>query len=192
MRTARIDRTTKETSISVSIALDAAEPLTFNFGIPFLEHMLHAMAFHGGFSLTVEGSGDLAVDPHHLVEDIGLVLGEALRSAIGDSAIQRYGNDTIPMDDALSQAVIDICKRPYLVYNANFPQAMSGTFDMSLFREFFQAFANRAELNLHVNCHYGNNSHHMIEALFKAFGRSLHQATRLQASGRIASTKGSL
>lgn len=193
MRSAVLDRVTKETSIHVEINLDSHGPHEFGIGLPFFEHMLHAMAFHGGFSLKVSGTGDLQVDPHHMVEDVGIVLGQAFAKAVGSQSLARYGNAVIPMDDALSEATIDLCKRPYLVLQADWPQDRSGTFDMVLLREFFQAFANNAALNLHLTCRYGHNSHHMAEALFKAMGRALWQASRLRPEDMgVASTKGTL
>lgn len=194
MRTIEIKRETKETKIRLALNLDDPSKIEFKLGLPFFEHMLTAMAFHGGFGLEIQGSGDLEVDPHHLVEDVGLVFGQALADALEKyGPVARYGYSIIPMDDALSEAVIDVCRRPYLVYNAIFPQSHCGNFDISLMREFFQALANRAQINLHLDCRYGHNSHHMIESLFKALGRSLWQAYRLNAAAsNILSTKGSI
>lgn len=193
MRSAVVERSTKETSLRVELALDQHGPQNFKFGLPFFEHMLHAMAFHGGFALSITGTGDLDVDPHHLVEDIGIVFGQALSQALGTDALSRYGHAVIPMDDALAEATIDLCKRPYLVLQAEWPQERSGNFDMFLLREFFQAFANNGALNLHLTCRYGHNSHHMAEALFKALGRALWQASRPRPQHMgVASTKGLL
>jgi imidazoleglycerol-phosphate dehydratase len=191
MRQAIIERSTKETSLKVALYLDQPGRCQIKMGLPFFEHMLHAMAFHGGFGFEISGQGDLEVDPHHLVEDTGIVLGQAFAQALGDSPVQRYGHAIIPMDDALSEATVDFCRRSYLVFNANFPQDRSGNFDMFLFREFFQALANKAEINLHLNCRYGINSHHMIEALFKSLGKALYQGSRLIAAEQgVLSTKG--
>ncbi len=173
----QVSRSTKETAIDLILDFDKPAELSFSFGLPFFEHMLHAMAFHGGFGLKIKAKGDLEVDPHHLVEDLGLVLGQALSQYLDQiGAVDRYGSSIIPMDDALSEAVIDVCRRPYLVYQAQLPQTHAGTFDLSLLREFFLALANTARINLHLNCRYGVNSHHMVESLFKALGRAIKQA----------------
>ena len=193
-RIVRLERNTKETHIRLELSLDEASEPQLSLGLPFFEHMLRAMAFHGGFGLNIEGKGDTDVDPHHLVEDVGLVLGSALHEALERfGAVQRYGWALIPMDDALSEAAIDVCRRPYLVYDAAYPQSHSGDFDMSLFREFFQALANRAQINLHLHCRYGHNSHHMSESLFKALGKTIAMAYR-SADSNLASmsTKGAL
>ena len=194
MRIIDLTRETKETKIRLCLNLDDPAKITFKLGLPFFEHMLTAMAFHGGIGLEIQGSGDLEVDPHHLVEDVGLVLGQALSDAQEKfGPVARYGQSIIPMDDALSEAVIDVCRRPYLVYNAVFPQSHCGSFDVSLLREFFQALTNRAQINLHLDCRYGHNSHHMVEALFKALGRALWQAYRQTPAGTpVLSTKGAL
>lgn len=187
-----VERKTKETQIAVTINLVNGREVRLNTGLPFFEHMLHAMAFHGGFSLLVQAEGDTHVDPHHLVEDTGIVFGDALQKAAADLApINRYGHASIPMDDALSEVVIDACGRPYLEYQAHLPQAHAGAFELSLIREFMLAVANRGKINLHALCKYGLNSHHMIEALFKAFGIALKQAFTPVDSG-VRSTKGSL
>ena len=150
------------------------------------------MAFHGGFSLQIEGKGDLEVDPHHLVEDVGIVLGTAFSRIVEDfGSVARFGHAVIPMDDALSEVTIDACGRPYLVYRADFPQARSGNFDMWLTREFFGGLATSARINLHAECRYGLNSHHMVESLFKATGKALSQAFA-PVEGAPLSTKGSL
>lgn len=193
-RVVRLERNTKETQIRLELSLDEAYEPRLEVGLPFFEHMLRAMAFHGGFGLTIQAKGDIEVDPHHLVEDIGLVLGHALIEIIDRfGAVARYGWSLIPMDDALSEAAIDVCRRPYLVYHAEYPQTHSGDFDMSLFREFFQALANRAQINLHLHCRYGHNSHHMSESLFKALGKTIAAAYKTVDSGLSAmSTKGAL
>ncbi|HUX12476.1 MAG TPA: imidazoleglycerol-phosphate dehydratase [Spirochaetia bacterium] len=194
-KTIEVNRTTRETTIRLLLDLSENGPQIAELGLPFFEHMLHAMAFHGGFRLEIRGSGDIAVDAHHLVEDVGLVLGEAFHRVLAElGPVRRYGHSVIPMDDALSEAVIDVCERPFLAYSATFPQDFSGTFQMALLREFFLAFSNRAQINLHLNCRYGYNSHHMAESLFKAFGRALAAAYApgTGASPGAMSTKGVL
>ncbi|AHC14456.1 imidazoleglycerol-phosphate dehydratase HisB [Salinispira pacifica] len=171
-----IERNTAETRIRLSLDLDSKFRPEIDTPLPFFSHMLTAMAWHGGFGLKIQAAGDVEVDPHHLVEDVGIVLGDAFQRLLGEQAVQRYGERRIPMDDALSEAVIDAANRPFLVYKADFPQPYSGSFDMSLFREFFYALAHNGRLNVHLICHYGDNSHHMIEALFKALGKALAQA----------------
>ena len=194
IRSVEIQRETKETQIRLKLKPDDPAIISIKLGLPFFEHMLTAMAFHGGFGLEISGQGDIEVDPHHLVEDVGLVLGQAFAEVLEKfGPVARYGQALIPMDDALAEAVIDVCRRPYLVCNAVFPQTHSGSFDNSLFREFFQALANRAQINLHLDCRYGHNSHHMAEALFKALGRALWQSFRQTVPGSaVLSTKGSI
>ncbi len=194
-KTVEIKRTTRETDIHLLLDLSKNGPQIMELGLPFFEHMLHAMAFHGGFRLEIHGSGDIAVDPHHLVEDVGLVLGDAFHRVLADfGPVLRYGHSVIPMDDALSEAVVDVCERPFLAYSASYPQEFSGAFQMALLREFFLAFSNRAQINLHLSCRYGYNSHHMAESLFKAFGRALAVAytTGTGATSGAMSTKGVL
>ena len=192
-RRASMDRKTKETQISVALDLvDAREP-EISTGLPFLDHMLTSMAFHGGFGLTVEATGDLDVDPHHVVEDTGIVIGSCLEEVFWNGGpIHRFGHAVIPMDEALAEAVVDVCGRPTLVYRAEFPQPYAGDFALWLFREFFSGLSMAARVSLHLNCRYGENAHHMIEALFKALGRALGDAYSERASrgdGGI-STKG--
>ncbi|KGE71468.1 imidazoleglycerol-phosphate dehydratase HisB [Spirochaeta lutea] len=193
-RRVRIERNTKETQIDLTLTLDSRADQSFDMPLPYLAHMLNAMAFHGGFGLEITARGDIEVDPHHLVEDLGIVLGQAFHKALEEyGPVQRYGHAVIPMDDALGQATVDVCQRPYLVYRVTFPQEKSGSFDMFLFKEFFQGFANSARINLHLECPYGDNAHHMSEALFKSLGRALTQAYRpLQGSMSDMSTKGGL
>lgn len=193
-RSAEISRTTKETDIRLRLELTSGADIELSTGLPFFEHMLRAMAFHGGFGLAVKASGDVAVDPHHLVEDCGLVLGDAFARILRETGpVHRYGSSVIPMDDALSEAVVDVCNRPYLVYRVNYPQEHSGDFPMALLREFFLGLANRAQINLHLRCRYGKNSHHMAESLFKAAGRALAEAYSPAAPGASEmSTKGML
>ncbi|MBP5740112.1 MAG: imidazoleglycerol-phosphate dehydratase HisB [Spirochaetia bacterium] len=185
-----IKRKTKETDICLSLDM-TGKGVDIDTPVAFFNHMLTAMAFHGGFALSVKAAGDVDVDPHHLVEDIGLVLGDALaQSAAKTGVVKRYGYSIIPMDEAVSEAVIDICGRPSMVLNAEFPQPKAGTFDMSLIREFLIALSNRAQIALHCTCRYGQNSHHMAEALFKALGKALEQAYAAANSKQVLSTKG--
>jgi imidazoleglycerol phosphate dehydratase HisB len=193
-RKAALKRTTKETDIALSLALDQPDPVDIDTGVPFFDHMLTAMSFHGGFSLHVRAAGDLSVDAHHLVEDLGIVLGDALLEAAGpDPAIKRFGHAVVPMDEALAETVIDVCGRSTCVFRAVFPQFLIGTFDPSLIREFFQALSQRAKISLHATVREGENSHHMAEALFKSLGLALG-AAYAPASGprRTVSTKGTL
>ena len=192
LSTQKITRKTKETEISILLDMSASGEPEIDTELPFFDHILHSMAFHGGFSLKITARGDIDVDPHHLVEDTGLVLGDALLSTIEDTqSIARYGNGIIPMDEALSEVTIDACGRPYLVYRAEYPQDRSGSFDMWLIREFLLALSNRARINIHAHCRYGDNSHHMAESLFKALGISLKQSYSPR-SDRLRSTKGVL
>jgi len=187
-----INRETKETSIHLELNMHEGPSVSVKTGLPFFDHMLNAMAFHGGFTLTVEARGDIEVDPHHLIEDTGLVLGDALMKTFEETgAVVRYGHAIIPMDDALSEVTIDVCRRPYLVLNAQWPQVSAGNFDFFLIKEFLQALANRGGLNIHASCRYGENSHHMAEALFKSLGRALFAAfQRSNGNSASMSTKG--
>jgi len=172
-----VNRETKETVIRLELDMHKGPEVSVTTGLPFFDHMLNAMAFHGGFTLKIEARGDLEVDPHHLIEDTGLVLGDALLKTFeAAGGVKRYGHSIIPMDDALSEVIIDVCRRPYLVLNADWPQESAGNFDYFLIREFMLALSNRGGLNIHAHCRYGNNSHHMAEALFKSLGRALYQA----------------
>lgn len=187
-------RRTKETDIKVILDMHADGPSKPSTGLPFFDHMLHAMAFHGRFRLEVSATGDVEVDPHHLVEDTGLVIGQALELFRQKSkGISRYGQSLVPMDDALSEAVVDACGRPYLVYKVDLPQSYAGTFDLSLFREFWWGLAMAGKVNLHLNVRYAENAHHAFEALFKAAGRALATAYCPIHGGEAAmSTKGVL
>ena len=192
-RATSVERTTNETQIRLILDLSAREPIELRLGVPFFEHMLHALAFHGGFSLVIDGKGDLEVDPHHLVEDVGIVLGTALAQIVSEhGSVARFGNAVIPMDDALSEATIDVSGRPYLVYRADYPQTHSGDFDLSLVREFLTGLTTAARINLHAHSRYGLNSHHMAEALFKAIGKAIAQGYASAAGTGPLSTKGSL
>ena len=193
-RQARVERKTKETEIALQLNLDGTGASKVHTPIPFFSHMLEAWAKHGLMDLAVEATGDVEVDIHHTVEDVGIVLGQALREALGDKkGIVRYGTAFVPMDEALLQASVDLSGRPFLVFNVPIQRTRVSNFDLDLLREFFRAFAFNAELTLHVNMHYGENLHHIAEAVFKAVGRALAEATRLhpRITG-IPSTKGTL
>jgi imidazoleglycerol-phosphate dehydratase len=191
---ASTERNTKETKIAITVDFSDGAARNVDTGIPFFDHLLQAMAFHGGFGLEIKATGDLQVDPHHCVEDVGIVLGDALREMLASAgAVERYGHSVIPMDDSLSEVTIDVCERPYLMYSADYPQPRCGDFDVSLIREFLLGLANRARINLHASCRYGENSHHMAEALFKALGRAIKTAYNPKVGGKEAmSTKGSV
>jgi len=191
VRKVQLQRKTKETDITLNLCLDGGE-VEINTGIGFFDHMLTAFAVHGGFGLKIDAKGDLQVDGHHTVEDVGIVLGTAFEQALGDkSGIARYGNMFIPMDESLGSAVVDISGRPFLVFSANFEQEQVGEFDSCLCEEFFRAFAFNAGITLHASVLYGNNAHHQIEALFKALAHALKAAVA-QTDGKVLSTKGSL
>jgi len=195
MRTAEIERNTLETQISVSVNLDGSGEREFQTGLPFLDHMLDQVARHGLLDITVKADGDLEIDAHHTVEDIGITLGQAVHEAIGDKkGIRRYGHAYVPLDEALSRVVIDFSGRPGLVYNVVFVRQMVGGFDVDLFHEFFQGFVNHAKVTLHIDNLSGENAHHQIETIFKAFGRALRMAAEPdpRMSDVMPSTKGSL
>ena len=193
-RAAAIERVTKETRIKLSLQVDGRGDAKICTSVPFLDHMLNLFARHGLFDLEVEASGDIDIDFHHTVEDIGIVLGEAFRQALGDKkGIRRYGQATVPMDETLASVAIDISGRPYLVYHVVLPKVKIGEFDVELAREFFQAFVNHCGLNLHINVMYGENVHHIIEACFKAVARAMDAATQLDPRVEgVMSTKGVL
>lgn len=191
MRNAEINRKTKETDITVKLDLDGGN-VDISTGIGFFDHMLTAFAVHGGMGLTVKAVGDLQVDGHHTVEDVGIVLGKAFKEAIGDmKGIARYGTAFIPMDEALGFAGIDISGRPFLVFNAEFSNDRIGEFDTCLAEEFFRAFAFNAGVTLHLKCEYGKNDHHIAEALFKSAAHAVKAAKAVSGS-EILSTKGVL
>ncbi|HEY5683219.1 MAG TPA: imidazoleglycerol-phosphate dehydratase HisB [Sulfuricaulis sp.] len=194
-RRAEISRKTKETQISLSVNLDGTGASRLNTGLPFLEHMLEQVARHGLIDLNLEAKGDLQIDAHHTVEDIGITLGQAIAKAVGDKkGIRRYGHAYVPLDEALSRVVIDFSGRPGLEYHVDFPRSRVGEFDVDLVREFFQGFCNHALVTLHVDCLRGKNAHHNAETIFKAFGRALRMAVEVdtRASNSVPSTKGSL
>lgn len=193
-RAAALDRKTNETEISLAFAIDGDGNSQQNSGVPFLDHMLDLFTRHGHFDLTVKAKGDIEIDYHHTVEDIGICLGQALRTALADKkGIKRYGNAFVPMDDALAQVVIDISNRPHLEYRAAYSTTQVGQFPTELVHEFLWKFALEARINLHVILHYGHNTHHMIEAIFKALGRALDEATTIDPRVKgVPSTKGVL
>jgi imidazoleglycerol-phosphate dehydratase len=194
-RQARVERKTKETVIVLQLNIDGTGAAKIQTGIPFFGHMLEAFSKHGLMDLTIEASGDLEVDLHHTVEDVGIVLGKALREALGDrTGIVRYGTASIPMDETLVSAAVDISGRPFIVFNVPLRRTRISNMDLDLLQDFFRAFAFNAELNLHVNMHYGDNLHHIAEAVFKSVARAVAQATRLdpRIAGVVPSTKGSL
>ncbi|MBT3013823.1 MAG: imidazoleglycerol-phosphate dehydratase HisB [Candidatus Thiodiazotropha sp. (ex Lucina aurantia)] len=194
-RTAQIERNTLETQITVSLNLDGTGEASFDTGVPFLDHMLDQVARHGLIDLSITAKGDLHIDAHHTVEDVGISLGQALAKAVGDKkGIYRYGHAYVPLDEALSRVVIDFSGRPGLVYNLAFARARIGEFDVDLFQEFFQGLVNHAGVTLHIDNLRGSNAHHQAETVFKALGRALRMAleTDRRMAQRIPSTKGSL
>jgi imidazoleglycerol-phosphate dehydratase len=193
-RKASIERVTKETQIRLSLELDGKGISKVCTSVPFLDHMLDLFTRHGLFDMEVEAKGDIDIDFHHTVEDIGIVLGQAFREALGDKkGIRRYGQATVPMDETLASVAIDLSGRPYLVYNVKVPKVKIGEFDVELVREFFQAFVNNCGANLHVNVMYGDNVHHILEACFKSAARALDQATQMDPRIEgVLSTKGKL
>ena len=194
-RTAKVTRHTKETQIKLALNLDGSGTSKLVTGLPFFEHMLTQLARHGLIDLTITAKGDLEVDAHHTVEDVGIVLGQALNQALGDKAgIYRYGHAYVPLDEALSRAVIDLSGRPGLEYRCNYVRPRVGDFDVDLLHEFFQGFVNHAQVTVHLDNLCGNNAHHQAETLFKAFGRALRMAVTRdpRIEGEVPSTKGTL
>lgn len=193
-RSAAIERITRETRVRLNLDLDGSGEAKISTSVPFLDHMLDLFARHGLFNLEVEAQGDIDIDYHHTVEDIGIVLGNAVRQAAGDKAgIRRYGHAVVPMDETLAEATIDLSGRPYLVYNLDLPKIKIGDLDVELVREFFQAFTNTCGANVHLNVRYGDNVHHIIEACFKAAARALDVATSFDPRIEgVMSTKGTL
>jgi imidazoleglycerol-phosphate dehydratase len=189
-----VERNTNETQISLSLNIDGEGKSELETGVPFLSHMLDLFTKHGQFNLSVDAKGDIEVDDHHTTEDIGICIGQALREALGDKkGIKRYGNSFVPMDEALAQVVVDLSNRPHLEMRAEFPNSKVGTFDTELVHEFLWKLALEARMNLHVIVHYGHNTHHMIEAVFKALGRALDEATTIDPRIKgVPSTKGML
>lgn len=194
-RIAQVERNTLETQIRIEVNLDGTGRASLSTGIPFFEHMLDQIARHGLIDLTIEAMGDLEIDDHHTVEDVGITLGQAVAKAVGDKkGMTRYGHAYVPLDEALSRVVIDFSGRPGLSYTVPFTRSAVGGFDVDLFREFFQGFVNHAQVTVHVDNLKGDNSHHQIETVFKAFGRALRMALTpdVRMGDVIPSTKGSL
>ena len=195
MRCAEVTRNTAETRIRVSVNLDGTGVAKLASGVPFLDHMLDQIARHGLVDLEVEAAGDLHIDAHHTVEDVGICLGQAIARAIGDKrGVRRYGHAYVPLDEALSRVVVDFSGRPGLTWNVQFTRAMIGQFDVDLSREFFQGLVNHAQMTVHIDNLRGDNAHHQCETIFKAFGRALRMAAEAdpRAASSIPSTKGSL
>lgn len=194
-RAANVKRDTLETAVEVALNLDGSGKNKLETGLPFFEHMLEQIARHGHFDINIKAKGDLEVDAHHTVEDIGIVLGQALRKALDTKAgVQRYGHAYIPLDEALSRVVVDLSGRPCLIWQVSFTRAVVGGFDVDLFREFFQAMVNHGQFTLHVDNLRGDNSHHQAETIFKAFGRALRMAVAIDKDTKkqVPSTKGTL
>lgn len=192
MRNAEINRKTKETDISLKLNLDGGD-VNIDTGIGFFDHMLNSFATHGGFGLDISVKGDLNVDDHHTIEDTGIVLGQAFNKSLGDkSSIERFGSFYVPMDEALAFASLDISGRPFMVFDADFPQEKCGDYTSAMTVEFMRAFAYNAGITLHVKCEYGYNSHHVIEAIYKAVAHALKIAVKQNDSGKPLSTKGVL
>ena len=195
MRSADVRRDTKETQVRVRVNLDGAGVAKLSTGIPFLEHMLDQVARHGMIDLEIEAKGDLHIDAHHTVEDIGITLGQAVAKALGDKAgIRRYGHAYVPLDEALSRVVVDFSGRPGLEYHVPYTRGLIGEFDVDLVHEFFQGFVNHAQATLHIDNLRGDNAHHQCETVFKAFARALRMAAEpdARAAGVVPSTKGTL
>lgn len=195
MRQAQVNRNTLETRIDLNVNLDGTGKSTLATGVPFLDHMLDQVARHGMIDMEIAAKGDLHIDAHHTVEDIGITLGQAFMQAIGDKkGLRRYGHAYVPLDEALSRVVVDLSGRPGMEFNVEFTRARIGEFDVDLIKEFFQGFVNHALITLHIDNLSGSNAHHQAETIFKAFGRALRQAIEAdpRAAGTIPSTKGSL
>jgi imidazoleglycerol-phosphate dehydratase len=193
-RSASVKRKTKETEISVELRVDGAGTSDISTSVPFLDHMLELASKHGFFDLKISARGDIEIDDHHTVEDVGITLGEAVEKASGDKkGMARYGVGLVPMNESLAEVCIDLCGRVHLVYNADLPRDKVGGFDIELVQEFFRAFASSSGATLHITLRYGTNAHHSIEAIFKAFGRALDEATSLDERLKgVLSTKGTL
>lgn len=195
MRVSKIERETKETKINIGLDLDGQGKADIHTGVGFLDHMLTLFAFHGNFDLVVECMGDLEVDSHHTIEDLGIVLGQCFKEALGDRlGIMRYGAFTLPMDETLVSCHLDISNRPFLVFHVELPTTTLGNYDVEMTEEFFRAFAYQAGITLHLNLQYGKNIHHIIEACFKATARALKQAVSIDEANKdkVSSTKGVL
>ncbi|HEX8947741.1 MAG TPA: imidazoleglycerol-phosphate dehydratase HisB [Dissulfurispiraceae bacterium] len=194
MRTASLERKTKETDISVKITLDGKGDYSVDTSIPFLDHMLNLFSFHGRMDLKIKARGDVEIDYHHLMEDLGIVIGEAIKKALDDKkGIKRYGSAIIPMDESLARVVLDLSGRPYLVYKVKPQKNVVRGLEFSLFEDFFRSLSNHAMMNLHIILEYGRDQHHMFEAIFKAFGRALSEAVSQDKRVKgIPTTKGKL
>ncbi|MDE6953215.1 MAG: imidazoleglycerol-phosphate dehydratase HisB [Erysipelotrichales bacterium] len=195
MRISSIDRQTKETCIQMTLQIDGNGIAKVDTGVGFMNHMLELFAFHSGFDLEVKCQGDIVVDSHHTVEDLGIVLGECIKEALGDKkGIYRYGQMSVPMDETLVTTTLDLSGRPYLVYNATLPLGMLGNYETEMTKEFFKAVSDHALMTLHINQAYGENTHHIIEAMFKSFARALKQAVSIDEKNKdlIVSSKGML
>lgn len=194
-RKAAISRKTKETDITLTLNIDGTGASSIKTGVPFMDHMFAHIAKHGFFDITIRAKGDTHIDDHHTVEDLGIVFGQALKKALGDSTgIRRYGESTVPMDETLSQVVLDLSGRPYLIYQVELPKKYKlKDFDPGLAEDFFRSVSNHAGMNLHVNLFYGRDVHHILESIFKAFGRALDQATSIDPRIKgVLSTKGKI
>lgn len=195
VRKTKINRETTETQITADLKVDGKGTYKIDTPIPFFNHMLESFTKHGLFDLTLKGDGDVHVDDHHLVEDVGLVLGQAFVKAVGDKkGMRRYGHFTLPMDETLTTVAVDFCGRPCLIYKSPAKRGTIKKFDLQLVHEFFQAITNEAGLNLHINVHYGENKHHIVESIFKAFAKAMDMATQIdpRMAGKLPSTKGKL
>jgi len=193
-RTAEVRRKTKETEVSLRLDLEGSGKYSIHTGIPFFDHMLSLLAYHSCIDLSLKARGDISVDAHHTVEDVGICLGDGIRKALREAkGIQRYGTALIPMDEALASVGLDLSMRPWLVFHMKLKRSRIGTFDLELVEEFFKALCNHGRMTLHINLLYGRNSHHMVEAVFKGFGRALRQAISVdERSASVPSTKGIL
>ncbi len=193
-RQATVVRKTKETDITIKLNVDGSGKYKIQTGLPFFNHMLEAFARHGLFDIEIKATGDLDVDDHHLVEDVGLVLGQAFVKAVGDKAgMKRYGHFLLPMDETLVDVAVDFCGRPCLIYKSHVKKGKIKNFDIQLVHEFFQAITNEAGLNLHINVRYGENKHHIVEAIFKCFAKAMDMSTQIDARiSSVLSTKGRL
>ena len=193
-RKAEVKRKTRETEISLRLDLEGSGKHSIQTGIPFFDHMLSLLAYHSSMDLSLKAKGDLGVDAHHTVEDVGICLGDGIKKALGEAkGIQRYGMALIPMDEALASVALDLSMRPWLVFHMKLKRSRIGTFDLDLVEEFFKALSHHGSMTLHITLLYGRNSHHMVEAVFKGFGRALRQAVSIdERSSRVPSTKGIL
>lgn len=193
-RVAKVNRKTSEVEVSVNLDIDGIGKYSIDTGVPFFNHMLEQLSKHGYFDIEIKAIGDTDIDFHHTVEDVGIALGEAFDKALGDKkSIKRYGSSFIPFDDTLSSSVIDLCNRPFFVFNAELIPSKVGEFDVELTKEFFQAFTNNIKANIHIDLKYGTNNHHIIESIFKSVAKSLDAATSLDLrSDTVPSTKGNL